>query len=54
MEQKQNHLRLVADNEIKDELDEVAAAIQPLPQDVEPSEEFLGELRTRLRTQLGR
>ena len=48
MEQKnRNHLRLVANNEDK-ELDSVAAAIRPLPQDVEPSEEFLGELRMRL------
>jgi hypothetical protein len=48
MEQKkQNHLRLVANNEDK-ELDSVAAAIRPLPQDVEPSQEFLGELRMRL------
>ncbi len=48
MEQKKNHLRLVANNETTSELDEVAAAIRPLPQDVEPSEEFLGELRMRL------
>jgi hypothetical protein len=45
---KKNHLRLVADNSARDELESVAAAIQPLPRDVEPSEEFLGELRTRL------
>lgn len=48
MEHKKNHLRLVADNTANAELDEVAAAIRPLPPEVEPSEEFLGELRLRL------
>ena len=48
MEHKTNHLRLVANNEAKIELEAVAAAIRPLPQDVEPSKEFLGELRLRL------
>jgi hypothetical protein len=46
-EKNKNHLRLVVDNE-SPELASVAAAIQPLPQDVEPSPEFLGELRMRL------
>ena len=48
MEHKTNHLRLVANNEAKSELEALAAAIRPLPQDVEPSKEFLGELRLRL------
>lgn len=48
MEHKSNHLRLVEDNETKSELEAVAASIRPLPQDVEPSKEFLGELRLRL------
>ena len=48
MEHKTNDLRLVANNEAKSELEAVAAAIRPLPQDVEPSKEFLGELRLRL------
>ena len=48
MERKQSHLHLVADNEAKGDLDAVAAAIRPLPREVEPSEEFLGELRMRL------
>ena len=48
MEQKQRQLHLVANNEAKGDLDEVAAAIRPLPREVEPSEQFLGELRLRL------
>ncbi len=48
MEHKTNHLRLVANNEAKSELEALAAAIRPLPQDVGPSTEFLGELRLRL------
>ena len=45
---KKAQLRLVADNTSTESLDTVAAAIRPLPREVEPSEEFLGELRTRL------
>jgi hypothetical protein len=45
---KKTHLRLVADNTGPQGLDSVAAAIRPLPREVEPSQEFLGELRTRL------
>jgi len=45
---KKTHLRLVADNEANPELASVAASIRPLPDDVEPSQEFLGELRLRL------
>ncbi len=48
MEHKTNHLRLLANDEAKSELEAVAASIHPLPQDVEPSKEFLGELRLRL------
>lgn len=48
MEHKKSHLHLVADNATDAELDVVAAAIRPLPPEVEPSEEFLGELRLRL------
>jgi hypothetical protein len=48
MEHKNTHLKLVADNETKAALDSVAAAIHPLPQDLVPSQEFLGELRMRL------
>jgi hypothetical protein len=45
---KQTHLHLVANNETAAELASVAAAIHPLPQEVEPSQEFMGELRLRL------
>jgi hypothetical protein len=45
---KQTHLRLVANNETGSELDSVAARIQPLPQDVAPSEEFLARTRLQL------
>ncbi|HEU0075951.1 MAG TPA: hypothetical protein VFS30_18285 [Dehalococcoidia bacterium] len=48
MEHKKSHLHLVADNATDADLDIVAAAIRPVPPEVEPSEEFLGELRLRL------
>ena len=48
MDHKKAHLKLVTDNTLEQELDSVAAAIQPLPREVEPSQEFLGELRLRL------
>jgi hypothetical protein len=48
MDHQKTHLQLVANNETPAELDSVAAAIRPLPEDVAPSEEFLGELRMRL------
>ena len=45
---KQTHLHLVANNESNSELASLAASIRPLPQEVEPSQEFLGALRLRL------
>ena len=48
MDHQKTHLKLVTDNASEPDLDSVAAAIRPLPRDVEPSPEFLGELRLRL------
>ena len=48
MDHKKAHLKLVTDNTSEQDLDSVAAAIRPLPREVEPSPEFLGELRLRL------
>lgn len=49
MEHRKNtHLHLVTNNGPTSELASVAAAIRPVPPEVEPSQEFLGELRLRL------
>ena len=45
---KPTHLHLVANKEPNPELASLAATIRPVPQEVEPSQEFLGALRLRL------
>jgi hypothetical protein len=45
---EKSHLKLVYSNDAEPELDSVAAQIQPLSEEITPSEEFLATTRLRL------